>query len=87
MKSIKHFYYICIFKVFEKITNCYRYGGKKLDRFAGLELHDFSARWYDQQLGRFAGPDPLQEKYPHLSPHLYCAANPLRYTKSTGWIN
>lgn len=44
-------------------------------------------RWYDQQLGRFAGPDPLQEKYPQLSPHLYCAANPLRYTKSTGWIN
>ena len=52
-----------------------------------IKGYDFSARWYDQQLCRFTTPDPLQEKYPHLSPYLYCAANPLRYTKSTGWIN
>lgn len=38
MKGIKHFYYICIFKVFEKITNCYRYGGKEIDRFSGANM-------------------------------------------------
>ena len=66
--------------IFTSEADAYRYGGKEFDRFAGLDLHDFSVRWYDQQLCRFTTPDPLQEKYPHLSPYLYCAANPLRYT-------
>ena len=70
--------------IFTSEADAYRYGGKEFDRFAGLDLHDFSARWYDQQLCRFTTPDPLQEEYPHLSPYLYCAANPLRYTDPTG---
>ncbi len=73
--------------VFQGTADRFQYVGKEINRFSGLDLHDFSARWYDQQLCRFTTPDPLQEKYPHLSPYLYCAANPLRYTKSTGWIN
>ena len=70
--------------VFEGTADRFQYGGKEIDRFSGLDLHDFSARWYDSQLCRFTTPDPLQEKYPHLSPYLYCAANPLRYTDPTG---
>lgn len=47
--------------VFEGTADRFQYGGKELDRFSGLDLHDFSARWYDQQLGRFTTPDPLSE--------------------------
>ncbi len=72
--------------VFEGTADRFQYGGKEIDRFSGLDLHDFSARWYDQQLCRFTTPDPLQEKYPHLSPYLYCAPNPLRYTDPTGMV-
>ena len=57
--------------VFEGTADRFQYGGKEIDRFSGLDLHDFSARWYDQQLGRFTTPDPLQEEYPHLSPYCY----------------
>lgn len=69
-----------ITNLFRDDAEMYQYVGKEINRFSGLDLHDFSARWYDRQLGRFTSPDPLQEEYPHLSPYLYCAANPLRYT-------
>jgi RHS repeat-associated protein len=29
-------------------------------------------------LGRFTTPDPLSEKYYHLSPYAYCANNPIK---------
>ena len=50
----------------------------------GLDLYDFHARQYDPVLGRFTTPDPLSEKYYHLSPYAYCASNPLRYIDPTG---
>ena len=50
----------------------------------GLDLYDFHARQYDPALGRFTTPDPLSEKYYHLSPYAYCVSNPLRYIDPTG---
>lgn len=44
----------------------------------GLDLYDFHARQYDPVLGRFTTPDPLSEKYYHISPYAYCT----RCTKS-----
>ena len=65
-------------------TDLYQYSGKELDRMNGLDLYDFHARQYDPVLGRFTTPDPLSEKYYHLSPYAYCASNPLRYIDPTG---
>ena len=70
--------------VFEGTADRFQYGGKEIDRFSGLDLHDFSARWYDQQLCRFTSPDPLQEKYPHLSPYCYGLCNPILYVDPDG---
>jgi len=40
---------------------------------------EYSSRWLS--------PDPLAEKYPQLSPYVFCANNPVRYTDPTGkWI-
>ena len=50
----------------------------------GLDLYDFHARQYDPVFGRFTTPDPLSEKYYHLSPYAYCVSNPLRYIDPTG---
>ena len=72
--------------VFKSNTDRYRYGGKEFDVLNDLQLYDFSARHYDPQLGRFTSPDPLQEKYYHLSPYLYCAANPIRNIDPTGKV-
>ena len=55
----------------------YKYGSKELDRTNGLDLYDFSARWYDMTLLRFLSLDPLCEDYPSYSPYAYCMCNPV----------
>ena len=64
----------------------YKYGGKELDRENGLDLYDSHARMYDPIIGRTTTIDPLAEKYTHLSPFLWCAANPLKYVDKTGKV-
>lgn len=60
------------------------YGAKELERENGLMLHDHGARLQDPQLGRFTSVDQLANNYHDLSPYLFCAANPLRFTDPTG---
>ncbi len=60
------------------------FGGKELDRISGLDLYDFEARAYDPALARFTSHDAFEEKYPSLTPYLYCAANPLRLIDPDG---
>lgn len=62
----------------------YRFGGKEFDAMYGLHWHDFGARWQSPQLGCFTTPDPLNEKYPHLSPYLFCANDPVNNTDPSG---
>ena len=62
----------------------HKYGAKELDRENGLDLYDSQARWYAPQIGRTSTLDPMAEKYPHLSPYLWCAANPITLTDPTG---
>lgn len=61
-----------------------KYTGKELDRQAGLDFYDFEARHMDPALGRTTTQDPMAEKYSGLSPYLWCAGNPVRYTDPTG---
>ena len=62
----------------------YKYSGKEYDQLHGLNLYDFSARFYDPSLGRFMTMDPLAEKYYGWSPYAYCANNPLRFIDPKG---
>lgn len=53
----------------------YKFGSKELITANGLNEYDFGARQYYSAVPGFTKPDPLAEKYPWLSPYLYCANN------------
>ncbi len=62
-------------------SGSYRYGfnGKENDndvKGTGNSL-DFGARIYDSRLGRWLSTDPLQSKYPYLSPYNFVANSPI----------
>lgn len=65
-------------------TNRRKFGGKELATDLGLNLHDFTARWQNPALGRFTTPDPLSEKYCHISLYSFCAGDPINYIDPTG---
>ena len=62
----------------------YRYTGKELVRFQGLDWLDYWARWYDPTIARWNGVDELAEKYTSVSPYVYCLNNPVRYIDPDG---
>jgi RHS repeat-associated protein len=62
----------------------YKFGGKELDRTNTMDVYDFEARNYDPVLMRFTRPDPLAEKYPSISPYVYCLNNPVRFVDRDG---
>lgn len=65
----------------------WRFGGKELDRTAGLDLYDFEARALDPATCRFTTMDPLCENYNPISSYVYCANNPLRNIDPTGMFS
>ena len=65
-------------------ANRYRFSGKEEQSFAGVPWQDFGARMYDPDLARWTTPDPLAEKYPGISPYVYCNSNPVNYVDPDG---
>lgn len=59
---------------------------KEFSDGSGLELYDFNARTYDQQIGRFIQVDPLLEEdgQESISPYHFSYNNPLRYSDADG---
>lgn len=55
----------------------YKYNGKELDQMHGLNLYDYSARYYEPAIGRFTTVDPHAENYYSWSPYAYVANNPI----------
>ncbi len=58
-------------------VQAYKYSGKEFADQAGLNLYDYGARWYDPARVQFTTMDPLAEKYPWMSPYVYCNNNPI----------
>ena len=65
-------------------TQPYKFNGKELDLFHGLNWYDYLARGMDTAAGRFTAIDPLCEKYFALSPYVFCANNPVNYIDPDG---
>ena len=55
----------------------YKYNSKELDRMHGLNWYDYGARRYDPVCNLWTSPDPMAEKYYHVSPYVYCKNDPI----------
>ena len=64
--------------------NTHKYSGKEFDTFGGTDLYDFHARYHAPSTGRFMTIDPMAEKYPGISPYMYCAGNPVLFVDPSG---
>ncbi|MFV0329755.1 MAG: DUF6443 domain-containing protein [Dysgonomonas sp.] len=62
----------------------YKYNGKELDQMHGLNMYDYSARFYEPGIGRFSTVDPLAEKFYSWSPYTYCYNNPIKFIDPDG---
>ena len=68
-------------------TQPYKYNGKELDQMHGLNLYDYSARYYESAIGRFTTVDPMAEMYYSISPYAYVGNNPIIRTDPTGMVH
>jgi RHS repeat-associated protein len=58
-------------------NNPYLYNNKELQTGFGLNWYNYIARFYDPEVPRFTGVDPLAEERQWLSPYIYCSLNPI----------
>ena len=60
----------------------FRFTGKERDAETGYDY--FGARYYSSSLGIWLSVDPMSDKYPSISPYVYCADNPMRLVDPKG---
>jgi len=86
-EQINHYYpYGGLMGESQNITSSqrYKYNGKELDRTHDLDWYNYGARMYDAALARWTTVDPLAEKYPDVSPYVYCHDNPMNAVDPDG---
>ncbi len=68
------------------LNNKFLFEGNELHEDMGLQLSDFHARQYDQQIGRFTAIDPLsdQQGQEMLSPYHFVWNDPANFTDPMG---
>jgi RHS repeat-associated protein len=84
---VQHIEYVPFGEVFiEERNNTwntpYLFNAKELDEETGL--YYYGARYYDPRTSIWLSTDPLQEKYPSISPYVYCAQNPVKLVDPDG---
>ena len=63
-------------------TSPYLFNAKELDEETGL--YYYGAHYLDHTTAVWLSTDPLQEKYPGMSPYNYCAGNPVKLVDPDG---
>ena len=60
----------------------YLFNAKELDEETGL--YYYGARYLNPSIALWLSTDPLQGKYPGMSPYNYCAGNPVKLVDPDG---
>jgi len=60
----------------------YTFSAKERDSETGLSY--FGSRYYSADLSIWLSVDPMSDKYPSLSPYVYCADNPVKLVDPNG---
>ena len=70
---------------FSFFAEIHTFSAKEKDSETGLSY--FGARYYSSDLSIWLSVDPMSDKYPSLSPYVYCANNPVKFNDPDGrWI-
>jgi RHS repeat-associated protein len=60
----------------------YKFNAKELDAETGM--YYYGARYYTPEVSIWLSVDPLADKYPSMSPYMYCAGNPVVFIDPNG---
>lgn len=60
----------------------FAFSAKECDTESGLSY--FGSRYYSSDLSIWLAVDPMSDKYPSLSPYVYCANNPVKLVDPNG---
>ena len=68
-------------------TTSYTFSAKEKDSETSLSY--FGSRYYSSDLSVWLSVDPMSDKYPSLSPYVYCADNPVKLVDPNGeeWVD
>ncbi|MBO2526520.1 MAG: hypothetical protein CW341_12670 [Bacteroidetes bacterium] len=64
------------------VTWIHTFSAKEKDTETGLSY--FGSRYYSSDLSIWLSVDPMSDKYPSLSPYVYCANNPIKLVDPNG---
>ena len=64
------------------LAESYTFSAKEKDSETGLSY--FGSRYYSSDLSVWLSVDPMSDKYPSLSPFVYCANNPVKVVDPNG---
>ena len=64
------------------VPSSHTFSAKERDSETGLSY--FGARYYSSDLSIWLSVDPMSDKYPGLSPYVYCADNPVKLVDPNG---
>ena len=60
----------------------FTFSAKEKDQETGFSY--FGSRYYSSDLSIWLSVDPMSDKYPSLSPYVYCADNPVKLVDPNG---
>ncbi len=64
------------------ISSRFTFSAKEKDAETGFSY--FDSRYYNSDLSIWLSVDPMSDKYPNLSPYVYCANNPIKLVDPNG---
>ena len=70
------------FPISASFADNHTFSAKECDSETGLSY--FGARYYSSDLSIWLSVDPMSDKYPSLSPYVYCADNPVKLVDPNG---